>query len=61
MKALMLLHVMFGVFVLLMFRALGSRIHTKWWVIFDLQSPEVGVLFDNFIISLFFSYRGTVM
>ena len=61
MKALMLLHVMFGVFVLLMFRALGSRIHTKWWSIFHLQSPEVGVFFDNFIIALFFSYGGTVM
>ena len=57
----MLLHVMFGLFVLLMLRAPGSRIHTEWWSIFDLQSPEVGVLFDNFIISLFFSHGDNVM
>ena len=57
----MLLHVTFDVFVLFMLKAPGSRIHTEWWGIFDLQSLEVWVLFDNFIISLFFSYRDTVM
>ena len=42
---------MFSLFVLLMLRTPGSRIHTEWWGILDLESPEVGVLFDNFIFS----------
>lgn len=51
---------MFGLFVLLMLSAPGARIHTEWWGIFDLQPPEVSVLFDDFIIS-FFPYGDTVM
>ena len=47
--------------VLLMLSAPGARIHTEWWGIFDLQPPEVSVLFDYFIISLFFLYGDTVM
>ena len=59
MKALMLLHVQS--FCSAYVEGPRYRIHTEWWGIFDLESPEVGVLFDNFIISLFFSYGGTVM
>ena len=40
---------------------LNLNFHTLWWGIFDLQSLEVLALFDNFIISLFFSYGDTMM
>ena len=53
----MSLSVMFGLFVFLMLRAPSAQIHTEWWGIFDLQPPEVWVLFDNFIIFFFFLQR----